>query len=115
MQYGDVVRVQLPRPQGKAGREQYGVRPAIVVQVDKSHTNLSTIIVVPLTSNLAASGFAGSFSVAPDGSNGLTVTSIVLTHQVRAIDKSRIETVIGSLGNSDFQRLQTELRALLGL
>jgi mRNA-degrading endonuclease toxin of MazEF toxin-antitoxin module len=114
MQYGDVVRVQLPRPQGKAGREQFGVRPAVVVQtaITASH---STVVVVPLTSNLAAASFSWTFIVDPDATNGLTLRSVVLTQQVRAIDKSRIESVIGTFGNADLLKLQSGLKTMLGL
>jgi mRNA-degrading endonuclease toxin of MazEF toxin-antitoxin module len=115
MNRGDVVRVQLPPPAGPSGREQFGTRPAIVLQVKAFTANLSTVVIVPLTSRLSASRFAGSFTVSPTEANGLSLESVVLTHQVRAIDQGRIEKVIGRLADNQMARLEAELRALLGL
>lgn len=42
MRRGEVVRVELPRPAGTTGREQFGVRPAIIIQNDEVNANLST-------------------------------------------------------------------------
>ena len=54
MARGDIVTVELPAALGQGGHEQAGQRPAIVVQTDVMHQNLSTTMVVPLTSNLKA-------------------------------------------------------------
>ena len=107
------MRVQLPRPQGVPGREQYGTRPAVVIQSDG--TNLSTVILVPLTSNQKAMHLDGSFLVSPTSLNGLTVDSVVLSHQIRAIDGSRIDSVIGHLDDENLTQLENELRTLTGL
>ena len=115
MNRGDVVRVQLPPPTGPSGREQYGARPAIIIQADHAIANLFTAVIVPLTSRLIASRFVGSFIISPSSTNGLDVESVVLTHQVRAIDKRRIEKVIGRISDAEMTTLETELRGLLGL
>lgn len=115
MKRGDVVRAQLPRPAGSPGREQFGTRPAIVVQDDPTSPDLSTVVVVPLTSNIRAALFRGSFVVQPSTENGLTVDSVVLTHQIRALDKSRIEGVMGRISRADLLRLDSEIKNLLGL
>ena len=115
MHRGEVVQVQLPRPAGRAGHEQFGSRPAIVVQEIAASANLATIVVVPLTSQLSATRFVGSFTVSPTETNGLSVESVVLTHQVRAIDQRRIEKVIGTLSDEQMAQLDAELRGLLGL
>ncbi len=115
MRRGDIVRVQLPRPQGNPGREQFGTRPAVLVQDSTAIANLGTVVVVPLTSKLKASQFRGSFVIHPTPHNGLTVDSVVLTHQLRAIDKSRIESVIGHIDADDEDQLNQELKAFLSL
>ena len=115
MDRGDVLRIQLPRPTGPAGREQFGTRPAVVVQDEGKLANLSTVVVVPLTSRLSAMRFAGSFMVSPSDANGLDVESVVLTHQLRAVDKQRVERVIGKMSDSDMATLENELRRLLRL
>lgn len=115
MNRGDVVRVELPRPAGPPGREQFGSRPAIVLQNDRDSENLSTVLIVPLTSRLAATRFPGAFTVSPTDGNGLDVESVVLTHQLRAIDRGRIQGVIGRLDSSDLAMLESQTRSLLGL
>lgn len=115
MKRGDVVRVELPRPQGSPGKEQFGSRPAIVLQDDRYIANLSTVLIVPLTSRLAAARFPGSFAISPTGANGLDVESVVLTHQLRAIDRGRIRGVIGRLDGNDLAKLESQTRSLLGL
>ena len=115
MNRGDVVRVQLPPPAGPSGREQFGARPAIVVQDKKDFGSLPTVLVVPLTSRVSAARFPGSFIVVPTATNGLDVESVVLTHQLRAIDRKRIRRVIGKLEDASMDSLDLELRRLLGL
>jgi mRNA interferase MazF len=115
MERGDVVRVELPWPKGKPGREQAGTRPAVVVQATQASTNLSTVIIVPLTSNQAALRFAGSFLVQPSAENGLVADSIVLTQQIRVLDTARIESKIGVFSDTDLKHLDNELRSILGL
>lgn len=115
MKRGDVVRVELPRPEGSPGKEQFGSRPAIVLQDDRDIANLSTVLIVPLTSRLAATRFPGSFTVSPTGANGLDTESVVLTHQLRAIDRGCIRGVIGRLDSNDLAKLESQTRSLLGL
>jgi len=115
MTRGDIVRVQLPRPAGPSGTEQFGTRPAIVAQDDAASKSLSTTMIVPLTSRLEATRFPGSFRILPTQTNGLAVESVVLTHQLRAIDRGRIQEVIGRLTDDDRAILESEMRALLSL
>lgn len=115
MNRGDVVLVQLPPPAGPSGREQFGTRPAIVLQDEGNFGSLSTVLIVPLTSRLSAAHFPGCFTVSPTGTNGLDVESVVLTHQLRAIDRRRIQRVIGRLADEPMARLESETRRLLRL
>jgi mRNA interferase MazF len=115
MRFGEVVLVELPRPSGPPGKEQFGARPAIVVHADNARANLSTLVIVPLTSQLKAMSFQGSFQVSPSQENGLTEESVVLSHQIRAIDKKRILKVLGRIADADMQKLQQELKMILRL
>jgi mRNA-degrading endonuclease toxin of MazEF toxin-antitoxin module len=71
-------------------------------------------VIVPLTTSLAAMKFQGSFSVLPSTKNGLTEESVVLTHQLRAIDCKRIKKKIGCLSQQELEQLQAETKLLLG-
>jgi len=115
MNRGDIVRVQLPRPAGRPGREQFGTRPAVVLQDEKKFANLSTVLIVPLTSNLSAAHFPGAFTVLPTPTNGLSVESVVLTHQLRVIDRHRIQQVIGQLDDDHLATLESQVRVFLRL
>jgi mRNA interferase MazF len=84
MRRGEVWHVRLPPASGPA---QSGDRPALVVQHDAFTAALPTALVVPFTGNLAAARFAGTLRVDPDGANGLTVPSIAMVFQLRAVDQ----------------------------
>ena len=121
MKRGDVVRVNLPPPAGPPGREQFGPRPAIIVQTDRDVLNnnignLSTTIVVPLTSNQGSLRFAGSILIKATAENGLDTDSVALSAQIRVIDRRRIQpNRMGKLGEDDLKVLEVQLRMLLSL
>jgi mRNA interferase MazF len=115
MERGDVVRVDLPAPAGPPGKEQFGERPAAVLQVAVATANLSTVVVVPFTSNRQALRFSGSVLVSQTATNGLSVDSVALVSQVRAIDKKRVRRVDGKLAAADMVNIEKGIRELLGL
>src|SRR2546425_11124819 len=85
MARGDVLLVSLP-PSDR--HEQSGRRPAIAVQTDQAGEPM--LMVAPVTSSLAALGFAFSVRVEPSNENGLTTPSVVMVFERRAINKARI-------------------------
>jgi mRNA interferase MazF len=94
MRRGEVWRVRIPFAPGHA---QAGDRPALVVQNDALITALPTVLIVPFTSTPAASRFAGTLVVQPDGQNGLVVASVALVFQRRALDKRDCQQRLGLL------------------
>ena len=112
---GQVVRVDLPRPRGVAGREQFGLRPAVVIQDEPRLASLSTVLIVPLTSNLSAKRFVGSVRLFPSSENGLSVESMALTQQMRAIDRQRIQDTVGEVSAEDLASLEDSIRQLIKL
>ena len=115
MARGDISIVNLPAPSGRAGREQVGARPAIVVQTDASDPNLPTTLIVPFTSKSAALRFPHTIQVDPSPYNGLAMTSVLLIFQLRAIDKRRLGNTIGRLEQHYVEQVENEIRRLLGL
>jgi mRNA interferase MazF len=115
MDRGDVVRVDLPAPSGKPGREQIGERPSVILQINKATTNLSTLIVVPFTSNQQSARMFGSVLVQATKDNGLSVDSVALVHQMRVIDKRRVRRIEGRLSPDDLARVDANVREILGL
>jgi mRNA interferase MazF len=110
MEYGDIYSVEIS---ASDGREQAGPRPAIIVQTSKAF--LPTILIVPLTSKLAALDFTGTFSIVPDYENNLNTDSVALVFQLRAIDRKRLKGKIGHLSADYIKKLQTLLKFLLQL
>jgi len=112
MNIGDIYTVEIP---ASNGHEQAGARPAIIMQAPPFENQLPTVLIVPLTSQLAAQSFPGTFLIRPDSQNGLTMVSVALVFQSRAIDRRRLKRRIGRLCDSDLAQLYQHVRALLQL
>jgi mRNA interferase MazF len=115
MRRGDIVLVNLPQTADGAGREQVGIRPALIVHDNATSDTLSVIMIVPFTSNMKAQRFPHTIIVQPTEENGLTITSILLVFQLRAIDKQRVAKTIGHLESELIQKVNQEMKSLLGL
>jgi len=115
MERGDVVRVDLPQPHGTPGSEQFGERPAVVIQIDAATANLSTVLLVPFTSKQKAMRLHGSVLVQSTPTNGLDVDSVALVSQLRAIDQKRIRRVDGQLSAADLANIENKIREILSL
>lgn len=115
MARGDIFTVELPTPSRGAGHEQMGSRPAVVVQTDIADGMVPTTMVVPITSNSRALRFPYTFAIDPSERNGLAKRSVALVFQLRAIDVRRLGARIGRLEAHHLQKLETEMRCLLGM
>jgi mRNA interferase MazF len=111
MTLGEVWQASLS---GGAGREQAGTRPVLIVQDDHFAQASPLIVVVPFTSQLAASRFPGAVRVDPSAQNGLRVPSIAMVFQIRAIDRTALTRRVGVLAASELQRIAMELKRLFG-
>lgn len=108
MARGDVLIIELPESDL---REQSGRRPAVAVQMEVEDEPM--LVVAPITSSLAALRFAFSVRVEPSLENGLTVPSVVMVYQIRAVDKRRIVRKIGQMGAADMARIDAEIWRML--
>ncbi len=111
MRRGDICLVRLPPADG---REQAGTRPAIIVQDPIAGRSLPTVLVIPLTSQLAATRFPGTLVIEPDVHNGLTTTSVALVFQTRAIDRRRLGPRLGAIRTGQLDQLFQILDQLVG-
>ena len=112
MDVGDIYTIEI---QPNDGHEQAGFRPAVIVQAPVFEKQLPTVLIVPLTSQLAAQAFPGTFLIPPDSENGLTMPSVALVFQLRAIDKRRLRRKIGRLSAQHLAELHQYLKALMQL
>lgn len=95
MKRGEIWRVRIPTTPGHA---QSGERPALIVQDDAATASLPTVLIIPFTSTLAASRFAGTVIVHPDANNGLSAPSVALVFQILALDKRFFVHRMGEVG-----------------
>lgn len=87
------------------GSEQAGQRPVLVVSRERISQLLPVVNVIPLTSRKSASRVIYPNEVLlPAGTAGLTVDSLALCYQIRTLDKSRLEQVLGELDNINLRQ-----------
>jgi len=112
---GDIVIVNLPQPTGSSGHEQTGDRPALIVHEDATRPTLPVVMIIPFTSNMNAQRFPNTILVQPSPQNGLSIPSVLLVFQLRAIDNQRILKTIGHLEPQTMELVNDQLRRLLSL
>ncbi len=96
------------------GTEHSGIRPAVIIQIDRANAASPHTIVAPLTSRIRKS-LLPSHVFVPIGIANLTQDSVILCEQIRVIDKSRIIRVIGHLDREYIMQLNMALCTILGL
>lgn len=96
------------------GTEQRGIRPVIVIQIDKANKVSPHTIIAPFTTKIK-SKFLPCHVVFRAGEGGLSQDSVLLTEQVRVIDKSRLEKKIGTAPKEKFEETENAFRIIMGL
>jgi mRNA interferase MazF len=107
---GDICIADLNPVQGS---EQSGIRPVIVFQHNEIAKYSSTVIIIPLTSNLRISELPTYIIILPND-NGLNEKSVALCQQISVIDKSRIRKTIGKINSTTLFELESTLLLTLG-
>jgi len=108
---GDVVLCDL---NPVVGTEQAGLRPAVVLQIDRANAVSPHTIIAPFTTKIRRA-LLPSHVFVPAGVGGLSQDSVVLCEQIRVIDKRRIIKVLGHLDEPYLQQVAKALSAILGL
>ncbi|MBW4457885.1 MAG: type II toxin-antitoxin system PemK/MazF family toxin [Nostoc indistinguendum CM1-VF10] len=108
MARGDILLVGLPESDK---REEKGNRPAIAVQTDIATSPM--LIIVPVTSSLGALRFPFTVRIEPSQQNGLTLPSVAMVFQLRAIDRKRIIQKIGELELQYLTQVDAEIWQML--
>ena len=80
------------------GSEQGGVRPVLVIQNNVGNKYSPTVIVSAITSKLNKSKLPTHIELGSE-EFGLKSDSIILTEQIRTIDKSRLKEKIGHIND----------------
>lgn len=108
MARGDILLVGLPESDK---REEKGNRPAIAVQTDIATSPM--LMIVPVTSSLGALRFPFTVRIEPSEQNGLTLPSVAMVFQRRAIDRKRIIQKIGELELQYLTQVDAEIWQML--
>ncbi len=106
MSRGDVVIVAAPGDYGKP-------RPAVIVQSDAIPESHASVVVCPMTSELAEADFR--ITIESEPGTGLQVRSQVMADKPVTIRRERIRQRIGRLGTADLARLNVACALVMGL
>ena len=97
------------------GSEQGGVRPVLIIQNDMGNKYSPTVIAAAITSQTGKTKLPTHIEIGSQ-SNGLKSDSIVLTEQIRTIDKSRLKEKIGHIDDlNTMNRINNALGVSFGL
>lgn len=115
MKRGDVVLVRFPHPSGLRGKK----RPAVVVQSDSYTGNVGTIVVAEVTKNLTMAHDPACLLIeisTPEGqATGLVRDSVVSCLVLVTVYADAVAQTLGALSPSMMQKLDSSLKAALGL
>src|SRR5713226_2638585 len=79
------------------GREIQKTRPALIIQNDVSNRLTEITIVAPITSTVRFPLSPVHVLLAADRTTGLSVTSVALFNQIRAVDRMRLIRKLGTV------------------
>lgn len=96
------------------GSEQGGVRPVLIVQNNVGNRHSPTVIAAAITSQINKAKMPTHIELGAR-SFGLTKDSIVLTEQIRTLDKRRLREKMGSLDEAYMSRVDEALAVSFGL
>jgi len=96
------------------GSEQGGNRPVVVIQNDIGNLHSSTVIVALVTSKNKKSAFPTHVHVDSEKSC-FAKDSTILLEQVRTIDKNRLKNQIGSLQETQMEKINQAICVSFGI
>ena len=110
---GDLVWVDFGSPRGSQPAK---VRPAVVLQADWAlETKLNTVLVVPVTSNVAHQRFPGNVLI-PKAASGLEKDSVALVTQLGPVSREFLEPYpLTSLPEYLLTQIESGVRLVTGL
>ena len=110
MKRGDIYRADLDPV---VGSEQGGVRPVLIIQNDTGNLHSPTVIVAAITGKKKKPHMPVHVLITAEES-GLAMDSVVLTEQVRTLEKSRLTRYLGHLSEEAMARINEALARSIG-
>ena len=108
---GDICLVDL---NPVAGAEQAGIRPALIIQVDRANAASPHTVIIPFTTRIREVKLPSHVRI-PAGIGGLAEDSILLCEQIRVIDKRRLVHKMGSVEEEYLRKVGIAIKVILGL
>ena len=96
------------------GSEQGGVRPVLIIQNDVGNKYSPTVIAAAITSQTSKSRLPTHINI-NSSEYGLMKNSVILTEQIRTIDKSRLLEKIGQVDSVTMHQVNSALGVSFGL
>ena len=96
------------------GSEQGGVRPVLIIQNDVGNKYSPTVIAAAITSQTTKNKLPTHINI-NSSEYGLVKDSVILTEQIRTIDKSRLKEKIGQIDPLTMNLVNNALGVSFGL
>ena len=96
------------------GSEQAGTRPVLIFQNDAINQFTTTILTIPLTTNLRRALLPSCIKISK-GEGGLTSDSVALCHQLRVLDKTRLLRKLGSVTQETVTAIESCILFTMGI
>jgi len=97
------------------GSEQGGIRPVVIIQNDLGNKYSPTVIAAAITSQTNKNRLPTHIEIGAKA-EGLKSNSVILTEQIRTIDKSRLKEKIGHIDDAVvMNRINNALGVSFGL
>ena len=110
MKRGEIYRADLDPV---VGSEQGGVRPVLIIQNDTGTQHSPTVIVAAITGRKKKPHMPVHVLISAEDS-GRPMDSVVLTEQVRTLEKSRLTRYLGRLTEDAMARIDQALARSIG-
>ena len=101
---GDIFLADLPLSMGS---EQGGKRPVVIIQNNKGNVHSPTVIVAVITSKMNKTKLPTHIEI------NLSKPSLVMTEQIKTLDKSRLVRKLASLDDETVKKINNALRISL--
>lgn len=99
---GNIVICDLD---GAIGSEQGKTRACVILQNDVGNRYSPTTIIAPLTTKIKNMSMPTHAFIYRNNTNNLKEDSMVMCEQIRTVDKSRIQSIIGMVDNGDMSNI----------
>ena len=97
------------------GSEQGGIRPVVIIQNNLGNKYSPTVIAAAITSQTNKTRLPTHIEI-NSNTEGLKSNSVVLTEQIRTIDKSRLKEKIGHIDDAEvMSKINNALGVSFGL